>query len=315
MAGWCRLLGQHASWRGISNSAWPRRHSSTAPSSITRFLDKHGSVHLGELDEDGQSATLVDGCVGADPCTWLASPSRGPVLTGTTIGVTKTLCPVPTPPAILCIGLNYKKHAAETGLEPPRFPVVFYKNPASVAGPDDDIVIPRVATDPPELDYECELAVIIGPRPAKNVSVENALDYVLGYTAANDVSARRWQGKRGGSQWCRSKSFDTFCPLGPRILLAKPTVNPDDLKISTRVNGDTLQSSSTNDMIFSVAELIAFLSESTTLLPGTVILTGTPEGVGFARKPPIWLKPGDEVSIEIEDIGVLRNKLVLEAEL
>jgi 2-keto-4-pentenoate hydratase/2-oxohepta-3-ene-1,7-dioic acid hydratase in catechol pathway len=216
------------------------------------------------------------------------------------------------PPAILCVGLNYKKHAAETDLEEPRFPVVFYKNPASVIGPGDTIVIPLVAADPPEMDYECELAVVIGPRPVRNVCPGEALDYVLGYTAANDVSARRWQGKRGGSQWCRSKSFDTFCPLGPHLLMAGEGVDPDKLEIATRVNGETMQSSNTSDMIFNVPHLIAFLSESTTLLPGTIILTGTPEGVGFARKPPLWLQPGDQVEIDIEGIGVLTNKLVSE---
>lgn len=224
----------------------------------------------------------------------------------------KLLCCVPPPPAVMCVGLNYRKHAAEAGLPEPHWPVVFYKNPSAVCGPGDDIVIPSVASEPAEVDYECELAVVIGARPARNVSKEDALNYVLGYTAANDVSARRWQGKKGGSQWSRSKSFDTFCPLGPALLVAHPSVNPDALAISTRLNGVTVQESSTSDMIFDVASIVSFLSQSTTLLPGTVILTGTPEGVGFTRDPPLFLQPGDVVEVEVEGVGVLSNRVVAE---
>jgi len=224
------------------------------------------------------------------------------------------LCCVPTPPAVICVGLNYRKHAAEAGLPEPAFPVVFYKNPSVVIGPGDDIVIPTVASDPHEVDYECELAVVIGSRPVRNVSKADALDYVLGYTAANDVSARRWQGPKGGTQWSRSKSFDTFCPLGPALLLAHSDVDPDNLAIATRLNGVTVQESNTADMIFDVSSIVSFLSQSTTLLPGTVILTGTPEGVGFTREPPVFLKPGDVVEVELEGVGILSNSVVEEGE-
>jgi 2-keto-4-pentenoate hydratase/2-oxohepta-3-ene-1,7-dioic acid hydratase in catechol pathway len=162
------------------------------------------------------------------------------------------------------------------------------------------------------VDYECELAVVIGKK-AKNVTRANALDYVLGYTCANDVSARDWQIKFGGSQWCRGKTFDTFAPLGPCLVTADEIPNPNDLAIKTILNGEAVQNWNTNDMIFDVPSIIEFLSSSTTLLPGTVILTGTPHGVGMAAKPPRWLKPGDSVTIEIERIGSLINPVSAEA--
>jgi 2-keto-4-pentenoate hydratase/2-oxohepta-3-ene-1,7-dioic acid hydratase in catechol pathway len=163
-----------------------------------------------------------------------------------------------------------------------------------------------------QVDYECELAVVIG-RECKNVPVEDALDYVLGYTCANDVSARDWQKFQGGGQWIKGKSFDTFCPLGPILLTADRIPNPQILPIRTILNGEIRQESYTGDMIFSVAELIAFLSGSTTLLPGTVILTGTPPGVGVAANPQRFLKPGDEVVIEITGIGRLKNSVLAES--
>jgi 2-keto-4-pentenoate hydratase/2-oxohepta-3-ene-1,7-dioic acid hydratase in catechol pathway len=186
---------------------------------------------------------------------------------------------------------------------------VFMKNKSSLCHPNDSIIIPYCAADPPEVDYECELAVTIG-RDAKNVRVEDALSYVLGYTVGNDVSARRWQGKKMANQWVRAKSFDTFCPLGPRLVLARDIPDPQNLEISTTVNGQVLQSSNTRDMIFSVAEIVSFLSQETTLMAGTVILTGTPQGVGFTRKPPIFLKPGDNVTVSIGGIGHLSNNVV-----
>eukprot|EP00929_Paragymnodinium_shiwhaense_P063020 TRINITY_DN31516_c0_g1_i2.p1 TRINITY_DN31516_c0_g1~~TRINITY_DN31516_c0_g1_i2.p1 ORF type:complete len:261 (+),score=54.92 TRINITY_DN31516_c0_g1_i2:151-933(+) len=213
------------------------------------------------------------------------------------------------PPAIYCIGLNYKKHAAETGLPEPRFPIYFLKPPTTIVGRGDPIVIPKVC-HPEEVDWEVELAVVIG-RPAKNVKAEEALQYVQGYAAANDVSARRWQGKKGGGQWSRSKAFDTFLPLGP-VIPAADIPNPNALAVTCKVNGEIMQSSSTGDMIFSVEQLIAFLTEGTTLLPGTIILTGTPEGVGFTRKPPIFLKPGDTVTIEVEGLGEVSNPVLAE---
>lgn len=209
------------------------------------------------------------------------------------------------PAAIFGIGLNYRRHAAESGLSVSEFPVVFLKPPSTVQDPGKPILLPT-ALKSDEVDYECELAVVIG-RTCKNVSREEALDYVLGYTCANDVSARDWQIARGGSQWCRGKMFDTFCPLGPALVTTDDIPNPNDLAIRTTINGEVLQDWRTDDMIFDVPDIIAFLSGSSTLLAGTVILTGTPHGVGMAATPQRWLRPGDEVTVEIEGIGKLTN--------
>jgi 2-keto-4-pentenoate hydratase/2-oxohepta-3-ene-1,7-dioic acid hydratase in catechol pathway len=211
------------------------------------------------------------------------------------------------PPAIFCVGLNYRKHAQETKAKMPEFPIVFMKSPAAVIGPGEPIVLPRrLRSD--QVDYEGELAVFIG-KPCKNVAKKDALSYVAGYACANDVSARDWQKQWGGSQWCRGKTFDTFCPLGPVVQLP----DPSDLRIRTTVSGEVLQDCRTSDMIFDVPTLIEFLSGSTTLLPGTVILTGTPHGVGMARTPPRWLKAGDTVTVEIEGVGSLTNPVVEES--
>jgi 2-keto-4-pentenoate hydratase/2-oxohepta-3-ene-1,7-dioic acid hydratase in catechol pathway len=221
----------------------------------------------------------------------------------------KRLAPL-QPANLLCIGLNYRKHAAESKSEPSAHPVLFIKNTASVQHPGDPIEIP-VKLPSTRVDYECELAIVIGQH-CKNATKANALDFVLGYTCANDVSARDWQRDGGGGQWCQGKSFDTFCPLGPVLVTKDEIPNPNDLRIKTVLNGEIMQDWTTSDMIFDVPTLIEFLSASKTLLPGTVILTGTPHGVGFARKPPVWLKSGDTVSVEIEKIGTLTNPVINE---
>ena len=224
--------------------------------------------------------------------------------------VAKLLAPV-DPRAIICIGLNYRRHAQETNAKIPDYPVVFFKNPGSLLHPGDAIALPRKLRSD-QVDYECELGVVIG-RACKNVSRADALNYVLGYTCANDVSARDWQKVGGGGQWCRGKSFDTFCPLGPCLVTADEIPDPNSLAIKTVINGEPLQDWNTNDMIFDVPAIIEFLSGSTTLLAGTVILTGTPHGVGMARTPQRWLTAGDSVTVEIEKIGVLTNPVVEEA--
>jgi 2-keto-4-pentenoate hydratase/2-oxohepta-3-ene-1,7-dioic acid hydratase in catechol pathway len=233
-----------------------------------------------------------------------------PEVTSEPAKVSKLLAPV-APTAILGIGLNYKKHAEECGAKFPEYPVLFAKGLNTVQNPDDPIQIPTFMKSD-EVDYECELAVVIGKK-CKNVSRADALKNVLGYMCANDVSARDWQIKRGGGQWSRGKFFDTFAPLGPCLVTTDEIPNPNCLAIKTILNGDTVQSWNTNDMIFDVPALIEFLSASTTLLPGTVILTGTPHGVGMGQKPPRWLKPGDTVTIEIEKIGKLTNPVELES--
>jgi len=221
----------------------------------------------------------------------------------------KRLAPV-EPAQIYGIGLNYREHAKEMGSAIPEYPVVFTKSITSLGHPHGPIVLPRhLHSD--QVDYECELAVVIG-RPCKNAAAADALDYVLGYTCANDVSARDWQKVYGGGQWVKGKSFDTFCPLGPILVTADQVPDPQILPLRTVLNGRIVQESFTGDMIFSVAELIAFLSGSTTLLPGTVILTGTPPGVGVAANPPRFLRPGDEVVVDITGIGMLHNHVVSE---
>jgi 2-keto-4-pentenoate hydratase/2-oxohepta-3-ene-1,7-dioic acid hydratase in catechol pathway len=219
----------------------------------------------------------------------------------------KTLAPV-DPVYLPCIGLNYKKHAAESNLPAPPHPVLFVKNPASLQHPGDPIELPQKLPST-QVDYECELAVVIGKR-CKNATRANALDFVLGYTCGNDVSARDWQRNGGGGQWCQGKSFDTFCPLGPVLVTRDEIPDPNKLRIRTILNGETLQDWNTDDMIYDVRTLIEFLSASKTLMPGTVILTGTPHGVGFARNPPIYLKAGDTVTIDIEKIGALTNPVI-----
>ncbi|PTX95699.1 fumarylacetoacetate hydrolase family protein [Opitutus sp. ER46] len=221
----------------------------------------------------------------------------------------KSLAPV-VPTNLLCIGLNYKQHAAESKSPLPQYPVLFIKNTAALQHPGEPIEIPQHLASH-RVDYECELAVVIGRR-CKNATRANALDYVLGYTCANDVSARDWQRDAGAGQWCQGKSFDTFCPLGPVLVTKDEIPNPNALQLKTILNGQVMQDWNTNDMIFDVPAIIEFLSGSKTLLPGTVILTGTPHGVGFARRPPVWLKAGDSITIEIEKIGALTNPVTLE---
>jgi 2-keto-4-pentenoate hydratase/2-oxohepta-3-ene-1,7-dioic acid hydratase in catechol pathway len=265
---------------------------------IYRLRDRAHNIRMATSD-DGQNFFGLSGDI-----------TCGEVkITNERVEVAELLAPL-EPKTIYGIGLNYRKHAEETGAKIPGHPIVFLKSPTAVQDPEGPIVLPRKLRSD-EVDFEAELGVIIGYQ-CKNVTRDEALKYVLGYTIGNDVSARDWQKTWGGSQWCRGKTFDTFCPLGPAYVTADSIADPNNLAISTRVNGVTMQQSNTRDMIFSVAEVIEFLSGSTTLEPGTLILTGTPEGVGMGRKPPVYLKAGDVVEIEIECIGVLRNPVVEE---
>ena len=266
---------------------------------LIRYLDSNGAAHHAIQHPDGS-------CELAEMALY-----EGLRPAGKTADVAKILAPI-EPVALLCIGLNYRRHAEETGGRAPEYPVLFMKGINAVQNPGDPIELPRhLRSD--QVDYECELAVVIGKR-CKNVTREQALDFVLGYTCANDVSARDWQMRGGGRQWCRGKTFDTFAPLGPCLVTADEIINPNALGIRTRLNGETVQDWNTNDMIFDVPALIEFLSASTTLLPGTVILTGTPHGVGMARTPPLFLKPGDMVTVEIDGIGALTNPVIEERE-
>ena len=263
---------------------------------VIRFVDGDGLVHYGRELEGGE-AELLHG----DPFTGIKPTADRAVI--------KRLLPPIEPTAILCIGKNYADHAAEMGGAVPEHPLLFMKNPAAVIASGEAIELPACCMDPPEVDYEGELVVVIG-EPAKNVSEADALRHVLGYTIANDVSARIWQKKRGGGQFCRGKSFDTFCPLGPAIVTADEIPDPQSLRIVTTLNGQTMQDGSTGDMMFTVASLISRLSQSTTLLAGTAILTGTPAGVGAGRSPQVFMGAGDTVSVAIGPIGTLVNPVV-----
>lgn len=264
---------------------------------IIRYSDKENVIRYAVQHADGRTERL-EGCI-----------YENPKPTGELADVAKLLAPV-EPSTIFCIGLNYRRHAEETGAKIPERPILFMKSPAALQHPGDPIEIPAHLASR-EVDYECELAIVIGKK-CKNATRVNALDYVLGYACANDVSARDWQIKWGGSQWCRGKTFDTFAPLGPCLVTPDEIPNPNALGIRTLLNGEAVQDWNTNDMIFDVSAIIEFLSGSTTLLPGSVILTGTPHGVGMASTPPRWLKPGDTVSIEIDGIGTLTNPVIQE---
>lgn len=264
---------------------------------LIRYIDSQGAKVYAVAHGDG-THTRLEGC-----------PYGAHKDTGEKVIPGKILAPI-EPRDILCIGLNYRRHAEEGKQAIPENPVLFMKNSGTVQNPGDPIVLPtKLKSD--SVDYECELAVVIG-KDCKNVSKKDALNYVLGYTCANDVSARDWQRNGGGGQWCRGKTFATFLPLGPVLVTADEIPNPNVLGIRTILNGKTMQDWNTNDMIFDVPTLIEFLSSSTLLRKGTVILTGTPHGVGFAQTPPVYLKAGDSVSIEIDGIGTLTNPVVEE---
>ena len=264
---------------------------------ILRCRTTDDTVELAALDDQGRAFAIEGDLFGEHR------------VSDREVDIVTHLAPI-EPRQILGIGLNYGRHADESGMPRPVHPVVFHKTLNSVVGPDAPIVLPIGAPcDKP--DYECELAVVIG-RDCKDVPKERALDVVFGYTCANDVSARDWQLERGGGQWSHGKSFDSFCPLGPVLVTADEIPDPNDLTIRTLLNGDAVQDWRTNDMIFDVADLIAYLSAGATLLAGTVILTGTPHGVGMAADPPRWLRPGDEVTIEVEGIGRLTNRVEAE---
>ncbi len=216
------------------------------------------------------------------------------------------LPPVLHPGKVVCLGLNYRDHAAESSMAIPEYPVLFHKVAGSLVGHGQPVVIPRVSS---KIDYEAELAVIIGKR-GKYIAEDNALSYVAGYAAANDVSARDLQFRTG--QWTTGKMLDTFGPLGPALVTRDEVPNPNSLAIKTILNGQVMQNGNTSDMIFHVPFIVHYISQIVTLEPGDVIMTGTPSGVGQAREPQVFMKPGDSVTVEIEHLGALTNPLVAE---
>lgn len=261
---------------------------------IIRFLSG-GHIHLGK-QVDGQTALRIEG-------TLFDSVK----VTDQRLPIDRLLAPL-VPADILCIGLNYKDHAAESSMKIPANPLLFIKASNTLNHPGAPIPIPRRST---MVDYEGELAVVIG-KDAKDISKSDALNYVLGYTIANDVTARDWQleAQLGGGQFARGKSFDGFCPLGPVLVTRDEIPNPNALQIKTILNGQIMQNDTTKSMLVDVPTLIESLSSTMTLRAGAIICTGTPSGVGFARTPPVWLKAGDQVTVEIEGIGMLQNHVV-----
>ena len=228
--------------------------------------------------------------------------------TGEPVTPVRFLAPL-VPVNIFAIGLNYSDHAGETDFQTTENPVVFMKATSSLNHPFSPIVVPACELKGPETDYEGELAVVIG-KAARNVTESEAMSHVFGYCCANDVSARRWQKHAGAGQWIRGKSFDTFCPLGPVLVTRDEIADPHNLALRTILNGNVMQQGHTSHMIFRIPRLVSYLSQDTTLLPGTVILTGTPAGVGFVRNPRVFLQPGDVVQVTIDGIGTLENPVI-----
>ncbi|KAL8673708.1 MAG: hypothetical protein Q9168_001869 [Polycauliona sp. 1 TL-2023] len=274
-------------------------------SRLVRFLATDGKIYYGD-------AILPSGIVD------LAKATQARVIKGDIFGkhdvtdqvadVRSLLAPLARDDVktVRCLGLNYEQHAKESKMPLPKYPVLFYKPVTALAGPFDPIPVPSPAQEAEGLDYECELVAVIG-KEARDVSESAALDHVLGYAVGNDVSHREWQLKRGGGQWALGKGFDGWAPFGPGIVSSRLIKDPQSLQISTMLNGKTVQSSSTRDMIFGVAATISFLSRGTTLLPGDMIFTGTPQGVGAGRSPPLWLRDGDIVEVTLEGIGSCTN--------
>ncbi|XP_048368800.1 fumarylacetoacetate hydrolase domain-containing protein 2-like [Sphaerodactylus townsendi] len=216
------------------------------------------------------------------------------------------LAPITNPDKVICVGMNYVNHCLELNIKIPKEPIIFSKFPSSIVGPYDEIILPAESQ---EVDWEVELAFVIGKK-GKNIQESDAMSHVVGFTVAHDVSARDWLVEKNGKQWLLGKTFDTFCPLGPALVTRNSVSDPHNLGIRCRLNGELVQNSSTNQMIFKTEALIAWVSKFVTLFPGNIFLTGTPPGVGVFRKPPVFLKTGDEVQCEIDELGIIRNKVV-----
>ena len=262
---------------------------------IIRFIDQNNQIHHGHDLGDGTAQLLKQ------------HPLISLELDKQVLEIKELMAPI-DPPNIFCIGKNYAEHAREFGSDIPTQPIIFIKPTTTLNHPNSPVKIPKCLAHGPETDYEAELAIIIG-KQGTNISEENAYDHILGYTCANDVTARRMQKHAGGDQWARGKGFNGFLPLGPAIITPDEIKDVHNLKISLTLNGKTMQDGNTSDMMFQIPKLISYLSQDTTLLPGTVIITGTPSGVGFARKPQVWLTHGDTMTVEIQGLGKLTNSI------
>jgi acylpyruvate hydrolase len=283
----------------------PQPLSSRRPEALMRlvtFVNRDGQPEAGVLTDGhitGLGTQMLAVCASgnAEPTAGRASDAAG----------VKLLAPVPRPPKFICVGLNYRDHAAEARMEIPSVPTIFNKFTNVVIGPGEPIVLPKVSTKP---DYEAEFAFVIG-KGGRYIPASRAMEHVFGYTIVNDVSARDFQG--ASTQWLMGKSFDTFAPTGPWIVTRDEIADPHALDISLEIGGETLQKSNTRELIFKIPELVEYISQVVTLEPGDIVATGTPAGVGFARRPRRWLQPGEEVVIRIEGIGELRNPVVAES--
>lgn len=271
---------------------------------LARFAH-HGIVWWGLVEQDDVTLLAADSeiSVGSWDVPALEAAALQPAGVVARSDVTM-LAPVSAPSKVICVGLNYRDHAIESGMAIPEKPMIFAKFPSSIVGPGAAIVLPE---DSNEIDWEVELAIVIG-RPARHVSESDALDFVLGYTVSVDVSARDLQISDG--QFVRAKSYDTFCPVGPWLVTTDELGDAGDLGIGLKVNGETLQDSRTSELVFGVREIVAFCSRVATLVPGDLILTGTPNGTGFGLDPQRYLNPGDEITAWVEGIGELRNPVV-----
>lgn len=276
---------------------------------LVSFSKAGGAVRPGALVED--AGLVVDlGSSFADTQAVVAagvtSFAKGAAHAGYKLSEVKLHAPLANPPRIFAIGLNYRDHAKESGMEVPKFPVVFFKLPPSLIGPGDAIVLPAITKEP---DYEAEFAFVIG-KGGYRIAAKDAMKHVYGYTIVNDVSARDIQFST--SQWSLSKSLPTFCPMGPAVVTADEIADPHALDVKLEIDGEVLQHSNTRELIFKIPELIEYISSITPLLPGDVISTGTPFGVGLGRNPKRWLKPGETVKVTIEGLGQLTNPVVAE---
>ena len=282
---------------------------------LVTFMGPNATVQPGVIQNDrvvglaGMGLTSMTSVIvaGESARRQIASYASSNEPSSPMLSTVKLLAPIPRPPKIICIGLNYRDHAIESNMAIPEVPTVFCKFPSSVIGPGDDVVLPKNSVKP---DYEAEFAVVIG-KSGRYISTDTWQDHVFGYVNLNDVSARDYQ--LATSQWVIGKTFDTFCPMGPYIVTKDEIADPHNLDIKMTINGEVLQHSNTKHLIFNVPTLIAHLSSVMTLEVGDIISTGTPAGVGLGRTPPRWLVPGDEMVVEVEGLGALRNKCVKEA--
>jgi 2-keto-4-pentenoate hydratase/2-oxohepta-3-ene-1,7-dioic acid hydratase in catechol pathway len=278
--------------------------SSQGPRAVVRYQDYYFDINAAEPTLPNSVREWIAG--GSAMYSKIIEVARRQGTPSSPVKDAKYHAPVLDPQKIICIGLNYSDHAKEQNLQPPKEPVVFSKFVTTLIGHGQNIELPSVSK---KVDYEAELVVVIG-KAGRMISEANGMNHVAGYLVGHDVSARDWQKEKDGKQWLCGKSFDTFAPTGPEFITADEVKDPHQLPIRLRLNGEVMQESNTSQLIFSIPKLIAYISQVFTLTPGDLIFTGTPPGVGDARKPPVYMKPGDVAEVEIEGLGVLRNPVV-----